>query len=395
MARMQRFAGYYTSAALLVLNTCVALIALNFVLYILFTIRDKGRDSAYVSPQKYGDTSLLHVYPDLDLPAIHRLLNETWSRRPVFDAYTHFKEAPFKGKFVNVSTAGFRFSKNQGAWPPPADSYNIFVFGGSTTFSYGLPDNETVASYLQESLAIRIPRHVNVYNFGIGGYQSTQERILFQELLVRGIGPDMAIFVDGLNDFQYRDGPIYVEGLQRVFQLSNSASWIDDLSLSSAHWPMTRLARGVRGWLNNVPRRGDTEQKDSIDSVAHRYICNRKQIQAIAGAFGVQSVFVWQPISYYKYDRRYHIVHSKDASRNFYAEAGYERMRQIVGSADEGPTFLWCADIQEGLTEPLYVDDVHYTAAMSHRLAEHIAGLLAERHLLPAVAVTRGKGTPR
>jgi hypothetical protein len=357
-------------------------------------IRDNGRVSAYLIAHKYGDASLLRVYPDLDLVAIHELLNETWSRPRVFEAYTQFKEAPFRGKFVNVSAAGFRLSKNQGAWPPPVDSYNIFVFGGSTTFSYGLPDNETVVSYLQESLARRIPRHVNVYNFGIGAYQSTQERILFQELLVRGTSPDMAMFIDGLNDFEFRDGPVNVEGLRRVFQLSNSASWVDDLSLYSAHWPMTRLARVVRERLSRPRQWGDTEHKDLIDSVVRRYIANRKEIQATARDFGVQSVFVWQPISYYKYDRRYHLDPSRDPLRNRYAEAGYERMRQIVGSVDQGPNFLWCADIQEGLTEPLYVDDVHYTAAMSHRLAEHIAGLLAERDLLPTATVTRGKGTP-
>ena len=158
---------------------------------------------------------------------------------------------------------------------------------------------------------------------------------------------------------------------------------------------MTRLARVVGERLSKAPQRDDSEQKDPIDSVVRRYLANRKQIQAIARAFGVQSVFVWQPISYYKYDRRYHIVHSRDARRNLYVEAGYERLRQIVGSTDAGPNFLWCADIQEGLTEPLYVDDVHYSAAMSHRLAEHIAGLLAERDLLPTATVTRGKGTPR
>src|SRR5260370_21013987 len=146
MARMQKFAGYYTSAALLVLNICIALIALNFILYILFVFRDKRRISAYVIAQKYGDASLLRVYPDLDVAAIKQLLNETWSRRPVFEAYTHFKEAPFRGKFVNVSAAGFRLSKNQGAWPPPADSFHIFVFGGSTTLLYRLADNETVGS---------------------------------------------------------------------------------------------------------------------------------------------------------------------------------------------------------------------------------------------------------
>jgi hypothetical protein len=147
----------------------------------------------------------------------------------------------------------------------------------------------------------------------------------------------MAVFIDGLNDFEFRDGPVNVEGLERVFQLFqliNSASWVHDLSLCVAHWPMTRLANGVSERLSKAPQRGDTEQKDPIDSVLRRYIANRKQIEAIARAFGVQSVFVWQPISYYKYDRRFHIAPREDPVRNRYVRAGYERLRQIVGSTE-------------------------------------------------------------
>ena len=29
-----------------------------------------------------------------------------------------------------------------------------------------------------------------------------------------------------------------------------------------------------------------------------------------------------------------------------------------------GNNFIWCADIQKGLKEPLYVDQVHYSAKL-------------------------------
>src|SRR6266540_6365251 len=38
--------------------------------------------------------------------------------------------------------------------------------------------------------------------------------------------------------------------------------------------------------------------------------------------------------------------------------------------------------LQQGLSEPLYVDQVHYTAAMSKRLGEEIGGAL-QRAILP------------
>jgi hypothetical protein len=52
-------------------------------------------------------------------------------------------------------------------------------------------------------------------------------------------------------------------------------------------------------------------------------------------------------------------------------------------SADAlGANFLWCADIQAGRRERLYVDRAHYTAAFSKATAACIAGLVRERALL-------------
>ena len=38
-----------------------------------------------------------------------------------------------------------------------------------------------------------------------------------------------------------------------------------------------------------------------------------------------------------------------------------------------GANFVWCADIQAGVAEPLYVDRVHYSGAMNARIARCIA----------------------
>jgi len=43
-----------------------------------------------------------------------------------------------------------------------------------------------------------------------------------------------------------------------------------------------------------------------------------------------------------------------------------------------GNNFLWTADLQEHLHEPLYVDGVHYSAKMSEKLAFSIGKFLLE-----------------
>ncbi len=115
---------------------------------------------------------------------------------------TQFKEAPFHGRYVNVDPSGFRASTPQGPWPPDPANFNIFLFGGSTTFGYGLSDDETLSSAIQHLLSRTSARPVFAYNFGRGSYFSTQELMLYYRLLASGSVPQVVVFVDGLNDFE-------------------------------------------------------------------------------------------------------------------------------------------------------------------------------------------------
>ena len=108
---------------------------------------------------------LYNLYPSLSKFEVNQFLRETWSRPYVYEPYTQFKEKPFQGKYINISQEGFRHVKNQGPWPPSKDNFNIFLFGGSTIFNYGVPENETIASYLQELFTSRLKK-VCIYNQG-------------------------------------------------------------------------------------------------------------------------------------------------------------------------------------------------------------------------------------
>jgi hypothetical protein len=152
---------------------------------------------------RYGKDLFDYLYPHMKGEDIALLLFETWSRRYVFEDFTHVKEGPYAGRYVNVDPSGFRKSKDQGPWPPQKDKhFSIFFFGSSTSFGYGVQDSETVSSYLQELFPrTGLKRVPFVYNFGRGHYYSTPERILFEQLVAKGHVPDMAIFLDGLNEF--------------------------------------------------------------------------------------------------------------------------------------------------------------------------------------------------
>jgi hypothetical protein len=395
----QKLLRGYKALALMLLNTCVFLLVLNVGLFVILEIQGHFFDVKESNPisRKYNNLSLKRVYPDLSEQAIDDLLTETWSRPCVYESFTQFKERAYSGDYVNVDENGFRITKNQGPWPPDPDKFNVFLFGGSTTFGYGVPDDQTIASYLQEVLSNKLERDVRVYNFGRGHYYSTQELVLLKRLSVAGFIPDMAIFVDGLNEFYYYDDePYCTECRERFF--NGTAQVSPELELLNK-LPMTRVANSLKDQVKKIlTKRGDiavqNEQEEIffdediyndeviISNVANRYIDNQKIIDSIAAVHSIQPIFVWQPIPIYKYDLDYHLFVAGGFGQTSYSRYGYQYMAELVKEKPLGDNFLWCADMQEHLQKPLYVDKYHYSAEMSKMLAVTIADLLLERNLL-------------
>jgi len=196
---------------------------------------------------KYG-MSLQALYPDLTDGEIDQLLRETWMRELTTDPKGRVKEAPFRGQFVTVSGQGFREVPNQGPWPPtPSDYYTIFMFGGSSAFNYGVPDDQTIAAHLQELLdGIDPHRPTRLYNFGVAFYTSTQERELFDALVADGFVPDLAIFLDGMNDFCYTRGqPPQAVNVPDAAVAAPQVTWRAHLAERVRSSPLGKLARTV------------------------------------------------------------------------------------------------------------------------------------------------------
>ncbi|MGD1809647.1 SGNH/GDSL hydrolase family protein [Dapis sp. BLCC M126] len=392
MKKLQKLLQAYQELALILLNTFVFLAILNIGLWGIFQIQESFSFTSNPVSRKYGNPKLKKVYPDLSEEAMEKLLNETWSRKYIYEAFTQFKERPYSGTYVNVSLNGFRITKNQGAWPPNRNNFNIFIFGGSTTFGYGVKDEQTVASYLQEFLSNKLERNVKVYNFGRGNYYSTQELILLQRLLVSGFIPDVAVFVDGLNDFYYyNDRPLYTKRFQSFVDAEGKKESLE-LSLLKK-LPMTKLAKFLKDRVStNLTNKEKEKEKDFdediyndkslIDNIVNRYLNNKKLIEAVTAAYNVSPVFVWQPVPTYKYNLNYHLFAGNHFGKHSYSKYGYQYMAKLIEEKPLGDNFLWLADIQEKLQEPLYVDKVHYSAKMNEMLALNIANLLLESNLL-------------
>jgi hypothetical protein len=168
--------------------------------------------------------------------------------------------------------------------------------------------------------------------------------------------------------------------------------------------PMTRLAAFLRRAVGGAfggrsSRTQDLEPRAAaiddgkyhdpkvIEVVIARYFENKRLVEAVASAHGTAAVFVWQPIPLYKYDLKYHLFATGDFGSNAFARVGYGYMERRVHEEPPGKNFLWCADMQESLAEPLYVDKVHYTARMGRLVASTIGDQLVGRSLLSRAEV--------
>jgi hypothetical protein len=389
----------YRFIAMTLLSSLAGLVLLNAILFFVFPAKDEVAQNPIW--KKYDYAKIIPLYPNLSKNEIEDLIREMWSRPHEYAPFTEFKERPYRGRYVNVSDSGFRIIKNQGPWPPQSGSLNIFLFGGSTTFGFGVEDNQTIASHLQEALAAKLGRDVRLYNFGCANYFSTQERILYEQLLISGIVPDLAVFIDGLNEFYMHTGePRYTE---RLRTLMNAGQPIQKTSIGVfvGETALGRAAQGLRSRLIALVRKKETsrqlaatpeEKADTtryidpveLDQVLARYRANKRLIEAVSKNFGVQPFFVWQPVPSYKYEQRYHRVFQSADDRDLfsYAKYGYERMSKIIEKEPPGSNFFWCADIQQDAKEPLYVDAWHYSQSFSKHIAAAIADFLVEQHVV-------------
>src|SRR5262245_24730852 len=149
---LKKLRTFYRDLATIILNTLVLILIVNLVLSAYFAIKDRSHAKAWtITEERWA--LLEKVYDNLSRKDVSDLLSEMEARPLVYEPYMEFKERPYSGRYLNVNAHGFRQTNNQGPWPPDKQKYlTVFLFGGSTAFGYGVPDDQTIASYLQESL---------------------------------------------------------------------------------------------------------------------------------------------------------------------------------------------------------------------------------------------------
>jgi hypothetical protein len=191
--------------------------------------------------------------------------------------------------------------------------------------------------------------------------------------------PDMAIFIDGLNEF---GKPLESDEIQSV-EAAYDEGPRSSLRLALEQLPMVRAGRALKKRVTLRVRRTTAEASVFVDSTSQarrlvelaidRYLHNVQLRESAAAAYGVEILFVWQPVPMYHIDLSRHPFAKGGFPNNRFARAGYEYFAELLKDEPLGSNFLWCADMQRGLHSPLYVDKVHYSPEMNRALAKKIA----------------------
>ena len=126
-------------------------------------------------------------------------------KRPVANPQLSFAHAPNRSAFlmgvpVSINSEGLR--DREFSLDKPPDVYRIMMLGDSTTFGWGVKQDDTAAKFLERKLNADLPtgyNRVEVMNTGVGNYDTVQEATYY-ETIGWEYHPDLVVLVFFIND---------------------------------------------------------------------------------------------------------------------------------------------------------------------------------------------------
>ena len=337
------------------------IVALELLATAWLRIAGPGESEDYrVHADGYRDANWVHAYFK-EFEAANRV---EW--RP----YVYWRREPFQGRYLNIDDGGLRRTWN----PPALPSHRqprVFVFGGSTMWGTGARDDYTIASWLSHLLAEKHGVAANVINFGEGGYLSTQELIALESELQDGNTPDLAVFLDGVNDVfaAFQNGAAGIpqnEGNrvrefnidQRIYREALQ-TWFKDSAVFAVfgHLP-------VPGPPQNVDLNGLSE------AVTTHYAASVTMINRLAQAYHFRTLFYWQPVIFTK--RNLTAYEQGEFEKQGFLSAFYQ---SVYGRMRDQGQVKYLGDLFADDPNPYFIDFCHLTEAGNERIAE---GMVAD-----------------
>jgi len=357
---INKFKKTYSTYSIIAFNTLLVFIFLNILAFAGISIY-KSIQPPYWPTKSLAD--LQPVYPGMSLEDISRLMDETCIQPFQYKAFVGFTGKHRTGKFVNISEEGFRYTHIKDL-RLDSTGINIYVFGGSTTFGYRVADESTIPAHIQKIYAERYPeKTINVFNFGVPYYYSTQELILLLDLIKNNHIPSIAIFLDGLNEGQ--DEPFFTKRMARSFTAINYNKF-EQLKILIADIPLFRV---INHFIKNKNEKQFEEQLDSI-TTRDNYVTTKKMISGIADSYNFEAYFFIQPVPGYKNRFANHMFMPDDASLSRLNNLS-AKITLLEDTVDNINSFSIANLLQDYEKQP-FVDPAHYTSEVGKLIAEQI-----------------------
>lgn len=344
--------------------TIFLLILLDSGIRIAFYFYDQRPDYR-IEADAYSDPNLARAYFEE-----HRLADKArW------EPYVYWRRKAFSGDLIHVDEQGRRLT-----WNPSfslSDTFqNTYMFGGSTLWGTGTPDEFTIPSFLSKKLQ-KNNISAKVQNWGESGYASTQNLIQLIRLLQRGERPDMVIFYDGVNDVYNAvqrgnaGEPANEYNREREFNLLNEPGRLYGTAASAflSHG-LYRLFRGLFASETTIPEEKITEL--SVD-VIRLYLENVRMVISLAEMYDFEPVFIWQPSIFTKellteYERE---ELARESHARLLMLSAHNQLLKKRENADGLPVYDFTG-IFDDMEEPLFIDFCHLAEKGNQLVADEI-----------------------
>lgn len=393
MALIKRIGRFYTLLAVLCFNV---LLFGMIGLLVLDAVLPPHQGGAVTGPsginavysQWFNQAS--YRYVDADEARATGLEYDAWSANGHWQVHpwTGLISRPFDGVYLNINYDGIRASRA----PDPAYAayapLRVWLFGGSTGFGWGLGDDWTIPSRLQVQLQSAISdRQVEVTNFAAPIYNSSQEVAYFIANLRLYDPPHAVLFLDGVNDVWFtmynRTQTPMIDTLSAAWE-SQLAEFGDEADLPwfdvNPTFPLLRATGELQRATGDarVPLSANAryalqyvylgEPDERMARLITTYRHNRLVARTVAEAYGTLPLFLLQP----------------------WQDQYYPDFRAGVMADD--PDTVDISDTFDGVdtgTNPVLVDDIHYSDYGSQLVAQRIADLLLARRIPDAIPTRR------
>lgn len=321
--------------------------------------------------------ALLSYYQNVPWGAAY-WVEYTRSASERYEPFVVWRRSPFAGDYINIDSAGQRTARRL----PCADSAtHVAVFGGSTVWGTGAPDEYTIPARLQRALNATGKQSFCVTNYGESGYVTSQEVIALLEQIRRDAPIDVAIFYDGINDVYAAFQNGRADAHQNLAQIAARFGVVEKRSrahrLEDWLYENSRAYHRIRNAApkssrNSVAAAFTARDSVLVDRAIENYLFNVELVQHLGERYAFRALFFWQPVIYtsrkqLSSDEQRMLKQLDSRAIQFYTYAA----RSLA--ARHHPMVIDLTSAFDETKEMIWIDWAHITPEGNHIIARNIA----------------------